>query len=83
MDTHSSRRRRLGGKKILITQRSKTLRTTQQLISSSNRTETNAPIFETIAVARAKVTGNTAVGYEARTATSAPRATVVHSESTR
>jgi len=53
------------------------------LIQVGYDTETNAPIFETIAVARAKVTGNTAVGYEARTATSAPRATVVHSESTR
>ena len=53
------------------------------LIQVGYDTETNTPIFETIAVARAKVTGNTVVGYEARTATSAPRVTVVHSESTR
>ncbi len=53
------------------------------LIQVGYDTETNTPIFETIAVARAKVTGNTAVGYEARTATSVPRVTVVHSESTR
>ena len=52
------------------------------LIQVGYDTETNTPIFETIAVARAKVTGNTAVGYKAREIHTA-RETVVHSESTR
>ena len=54
-----------------------------KLIQVGYDTETNTPIFETIEVARARVSGNTVVGYEARAATSVPRATVVHSDSTR